>query len=43
MDVVTAESGTIAYTGGLFNGTTDVSLSSYGICYSSTNQTPTTG
>ncbi|MFC0516452.1 NHL repeat-containing protein [Mucilaginibacter angelicae] len=42
MDVVTAESGTVAYTGGLFNTTTDVSLSSYGICYSSTNQTPTT-
>jgi sugar lactone lactonase YvrE len=43
MDVVTAESGTIAYAGGLFNGTTDISLSSYGVCYSSTNQTPTTG
>jgi streptogramin lyase len=42
MDAVTAESGTVAYTGGLFNGTTDVSLSSYGICYSATNQTPTT-
>lgn len=42
MDVVTAESGTIAYGGGLFNGATDASLSSYGICYSSTNQTPTT-
>ncbi|WP_413670867.1 hypothetical protein ACEN9X_13555 [Mucilaginibacter sp. Mucisp86] len=42
MDVVTAETGTIAYTGGLFNGTQDVSLSSYGICYSSSNQTPTT-
>jgi len=42
MDVVTTESGTIAYTGGLFNGSTDVSLSSYGICYSATNQTPTT-
>lgn len=41
MDVVTAESGTIAYTGGLFNGSTDVSLSSYGVCYSSTSQTPT--
>jgi len=42
MDVVTGETGTIAYTGGLFNGTQDVSLSSYGICYSSSNQTPTT-
>ncbi|SEO87807.1 NHL repeat-containing protein [Mucilaginibacter gossypiicola] len=42
MDVVTAETGTIAYTGGLFNGTQDVSLSSYGVCYSSSNQTPTT-
>jgi len=43
MDVVTTEAGTIAYTGGLFNGTQDVSLSTYGICYSATNQTPTTG
>jgi len=42
MDVVTAENETIAYAGGLFNGTQDVSLGTYGICYSSTNQTPTT-
>ncbi|AYL97716.1 NHL repeat-containing protein [Mucilaginibacter celer] len=42
MDVVVpATDGTIAYTGGLFNAQTDVSLSAYGICYSSTNQTPT--
>ncbi|PWK71413.1 NHL repeat-containing protein [Mucilaginibacter oryzae] len=42
MDVVVpATDGTIAYTGGLFNAQTDVSLSAFGICYSSTNQTPT--
>lgn len=40
--VVPATDGTIAYTGGLFNVTTDISLNAYGICYSSTNQTPTT-
>jgi sugar lactone lactonase YvrE len=42
MDVVTSQDGTTAYTGGLFNTTTDISLSSYGVCYSATNQTPTT-